>query len=188
LVLEALAGNEAACETLIRRYERPVFNLLVRLVRDRGQAEDIAQDTFLKMFRALASYDPRLRFSSWLFRIAHNSAIDHLRRVRPGHVPFSGDLESDEPAPESWLADPRAVNPDRELTRLDLSMALEDAMARLRPEYREVMALRYEEDLDYDEIAHVLGLPLGTVKTHLHRARHEIGRHLAAAGWGPDGR
>jgi RNA polymerase sigma factor (sigma-70 family) len=91
VAVDALRGSGAACETLVKRFERPVYNLIARLVQDPGMAEDLTQDTFVKMFRALGTFDPRLRFSSWLFRIAHNTAIDYLRQRRLAVVAPAAD-------------------------------------------------------------------------------------------------
>ena len=104
IAVEALRGSNAACEALVTRFERPVYNLIARLVQDPGMAEDLTQDTFVKMFRALGTFDPRLRFSSWLFRIAHNTTLDALRRLKPEVVELEGLPEGDprrDPAADS---------------------------------------------------------------------------------------
>lgn len=186
LAVAALRGSADACEALVRRFERPVYNLVARLVRDASTAEDLTQETFLKLFRALGRYDPRLPFSSWLFRIAHNTAIDHLRqrRLLPVDPP-----PSDEPGDQDPIAhvpDVAAISPEGAARRAELAAALDAGIDRLRPEYRAVVVLRHQEDLDYEEIARVLDLPLGTVKTYLHRARRELARYLTEAGWGPE--
>jgi RNA polymerase sigma-70 factor (ECF subfamily) len=183
LAVAALQGSEAACESLVRRFERPVYNLVCRLVRDPAAAEDLTQDTFLKLFRALGTYDPRQRFSSWLFRIAHNTAIDHLRqrRLLPLEAPPGADVGDD--ALAVVLPDRTGVSPEQAAAQVELTEALDRAIDELRPEYRAAVVLRHQEDLDYGEIATVLGVPLGTVKTYLHRARREMASHLTRAGW-----
>ena len=186
LVRQALAGSADASETLVRRFQRPVFNLIVRLVRQEATAEDLTQDTFLKMFRALGSYNQELRFSSWVLRIAHNTAIDFLRQRRLVTVAPTEDAEGDEHDPLDALPDLDAISPEQSHVRAELAGAVDQALDRLRPDYRAVVVLRYQEGLDYQEIAQVLGVPLGTVKTFLHRARRHLARELAAAGWGPE--
>lgn len=183
VVAAALKGRPEACEEIVRRYERPIYGLIARMVRDEAQAEDLTQDTFLKMFRALARYDPALRFSSWLFRIAHNTAIDYLRQRR---LPIAAAIEDpdDDSDRLQLLPDLSAVSPERSAERAELTVAVDRALDRVRPDYRAVLVLRYQEGLEYQDIAEVLSLPLGTVKTFLHRARRDLARELTVAGWG----
>jgi len=184
VVLHALQGYDAAAREMVRRYERPVYNLIVRIVRDVAAAEDLAQDTFLKIFKSLGTFDPRLRLSAWVLKIAHNTALDHLRRSR---VPYlSLDAETDEGTSYADdLADAAAILPDRATERTQLAEALDRALDELRPEYRAALVLRYQEELEYSEVADVLGVPLGTVKTFLYRGRQALARQLASSGWGP---
>jgi RNA polymerase sigma-70 factor (ECF subfamily) len=188
VAVEALRGSSAACEALVRRFERPVYNLIARLVQDSGMAEDLTQETFIKMFRALGTFDPAYRFSSWLFRIAHNTAIDYLRQRRLTIVEPHVTEDDEERDPLASIADIAVVSPEHAASNRELAAALDAAIDRLRPEYRSAIVLRHQEGLEYDEIAHALDLPLGTVKTYLHRARRELARHLSAAGFGPETR
>jgi len=187
LVQDALGGSQRAYRELVHRFERPVFNLVARMVRDRTLAEDLTQDAFVKAFSRLDSYQPAQgKFSNWLFKIAHNTAIDHLRRSELDVVPL------DSTGPESAdlhaiLSNPDASTPLDLAVRGNLADALSAAVERLRPEYREVIALRHQEGLAYEEIAEIAGLPLGTVKTYIHRARKDLAELLAHAGWGPAG-
>jgi RNA polymerase sigma-70 factor, ECF subfamily len=184
LVARALAGSEDAFRTLVVRYQRPVYGLIVRMVRDRELAEDLSQDVFLKAYRALASYDSRRKFSSWLFKIAHNATIDHLRRGEVQTVPLEAESEDDRSGGglARFLEDPTTINPERRLLGTDLGQGLAEAIHALRPAYREVLLLRHREDLSYQEIAEVTGSSLGTVKTNLHRARRELAEILRARG------
>jgi RNA polymerase sigma-70 factor, ECF subfamily len=169
----ALAGSQPAFQEIVCRYERPVFNLIARIVRDPALAEDVAQDTFVKVFRSLARFDVTRRFSSWIFRIANNAALDAVRRRRANPV-----INSKVPEP---LASPV---PDQ-VEAAALAGAIDQAISALRPEWRAAVVLRYEEGLSYEEIAEVLGIPEGTVKTFVHRARKQLADALAAAGWAP---
>lgn len=189
VVAEALEGSEDAYHELVRRYERPVFSLVVRMVRDRPTAEDLTQEAFVKAFSNLESYDPGRKLSSWLFKIAHNATIDHLRRRRVDTVPLeaSPDEGDEGTGLDRVLADPSHRGPEVAAGRTELAAALEEAVAELRPEYREIVLLRFAEGLSYQEIAEVAELPLGTVKTHIHRARKELAQALAERGWGPEG-
>lgn len=184
LVERALSGGEQAYADLIARYERPVFTLVLRMVRDRTVAEDLAQEAFVKAFGRLASYDPSRKFSSWLFKVAHNTAIDHLRRRELATVSLDAPVGDDEDAPARTLADPAGETPEAAAERADLSRALTRSVERLRPEYRQVVLLRYQAGLEYNEIVEATGFPLGTVKTYLHRARKELAGLLGAEGWG----
>lgn len=185
LVAQALAGSEEACRRLVERYERPVFGLILRMVRDPAVAEELAQDTFIKAFGALERFNPRKKLSSWLFKIAHNTAIDHLRKREPLTVSLSPPQEDEGPDYGATLADAGSRDPEQRAQEADLARGIEEALGGLRPEYREVLVLRFQEGLAYDEIAQVLDLPLGTVKTHIHRARKELAGRLTEAGWGP---
>lgn len=156
------------------------MSLIVRMVRDPATAEDLAQETFVKAFRNLRRYDPRRKLASWLFKIAHNTTLDHLRRKSLDTVPLEpGDAAGEESrevlaAPETWA-------PDRRAESAELLAALERALARLAPKYREILLLRFREGLAYQEIADVVALPMGTVKIQLHRARKQLAHELAKA-------
>ncbi|MDX1501668.1 MAG: sigma-70 family RNA polymerase sigma factor [Thermoanaerobaculia bacterium] len=183
LVRRILSGSDTAAAELVHRYQRPVFSILLRMVRDRTAAEDLAQETFIKALNALDSFQQERKFSSWLFKIAHNRAIDHLRRASPESVPLETQDEALDPL--AVLAAPEAERPDRAAGRLDLRRAFQQSLARLRPSYREVVVLRFQEGLSYEEIAEVCDLPMGTVKTHLHRARKALAKELTELGFGP---
>ena len=184
LVAQALAGSEDACRVLVERHSRPVLTLIARIVRDQGVAEELAQDAFVKAFAALRSFDPSYKFSNWMLRIAHNVAIDHLRKARPTLVSIDADDSGRDLA--DVVADGREPSAFERALRQDFREDLESALARLRPEFRRLVVMRYIEDLSYDDIADIVGLPLGTVKSHLHRARAALGRLLIEAGWGPE--
>ncbi|MBA3672514.1 MAG: sigma-70 family RNA polymerase sigma factor [Gemmatimonadaceae bacterium] len=177
VVALALEGREAAHRELIKRYERPVFSLIVRLVRNREQAEDLTQDTFVKVLSHLDRYRAEFKFSSWLFKIANNVGIDYLRRKQLDTVSIDGSphaTTSDElDGSRLDLADDRE-NALEEMESRELGSAIEQAIGRLRPEYRSCIMLRHVEGRSYEEIASTLDLPLGTVKTYIHRARHEL--------------
>jgi RNA polymerase sigma-70 factor (ECF subfamily) len=172
LVAQARGGSEDACRALVDRYQHSVYNLINRMVRDPGVAEELAQDTFVKALGALHGFDPAYRFVTWVLRIAHNTAIDHLRRRRVATVPIDGP--EDQPVSDAILVDRSQRTPLELAEQADLRRTLDWALAQLRPEYRRMIVLRYLEDLSYEEIVEVVGLPLGTVKSHLHRARAEM--------------
>lgn len=181
LVAEAIGGSELAFQTLVERYQRPVFSLVLRMVRDRGMAEDVTQEVFVKAWMALSRYDPRRRFASWLFKIASNAAIDQLRRKKLPTTPLETS-DADQSSILDRIEDERSESPDTLVKRRELSAALEAAVAALRPEYRLVVLLRFREELPYRDIAEATGMPLGTVKTNLRRARREIEERLRQDG------
>ena len=179
---EALAGSQSAFERIVRRYQGPIISLILRVLGEKGDralAEDLAQETFVKAYRKLAAFDTTRRLSSWLFRIAHNTTIDALRRSRAQPTSSTGPAEADF-APDDMAA---AALPDPVETQA-LGHALEQALRQLRPEFRAAVTLRYEEGLPFEEIAHVLGVPEATARSHVHRARKQLASLLTEAGYG----
>lgn len=176
------AGREGAFRELLERYERPVFSLVFRMVRDHALAEDLAQESFIRAFRAIDSYNSSYKFSNWILKIANNHAIDHLRKRSLDTVSIHGSRHATDAEAESRtrleIVDPDE-RPDAYVENRELAGEIEDAIGRLRPEYRTVILLRHVEGYSYDEIAETLDLPLGTVKTYIHRARNELKETLA---------
>ena len=179
---EALAGSQAACAALVARYATAAVNLSARLVGDRALAEDLSQEAFARAFARLASYDPQRRFAAWFLQIVRNVTIDHLRQKRLKTVSLSQLEDAGYRGPPSGSAE---SSPYRQAVHGQLADAIDRALQRLRPEYREVVVLHYQEGLTNLEIAEILALPSGTVKTHLHRARKELASMLTEEGWGP---
>ena len=177
VVALAQQGREDAFREIIRRYERPVFSLVYRMVRDREVAEDLAQDAFIRVLNHLDKYRSEFKLSSWLFKIANNVAIDHLRKRQLDTISMHGSphaaTASDIEATSIDIAsgDENALD---EMEAKELGSAIERAISQLRPEYRSCIMLRHVEGRSYEEIATTLDLPLGTVKTYIHRARHEL--------------
>jgi RNA polymerase sigma-70 factor (ECF subfamily) len=181
VVAWAKQGHEAAFRELVRRYERPVFSLLYRMVRDRALAEDLAQETFIKVLNGIKTYRPEFKFSSWIFKIANNAAIDHLRRRSLDTLSLDGSPSAETPEQmqaTSLQVGDRGETPLQRVESRELGTAIERAIGRLRPEYRSCILLRHVEGYSYEEIAATLELPLGTVKTYIHRARNELRVYL----------
>jgi RNA polymerase sigma-70 factor, ECF subfamily len=182
VVALARQGREAAYRELIGRYQRPVFSLIYRLVRDREKSEDLTQETFIKVTNALDRYDSTYKFSSWIFKIAHNTALDLLRKKEPETLSLDGSPHA-ETASEIEASTLTAVStdetPEEFAASRELGGHIEQAIARLRPEYRTAILLCHVEGYAYDEIAEVMSVPLGTVKTYIHRARNELKEYLA---------
>ena len=177
MVALAQRGREPAFRELVRRYERPVFSLIFRMVRDSATAEDLSQDTFVKVLNHIDKYRPEFKLSSWLFKIANNVAIDHLRRRQVDTISLSGSPHASTAAEIEATSFDVAGTDESALDAVEskeLGEAIEKAIAGLRPEYRSCILLRHVEGRSYEEIAATLDLPLGTVKTYIHRARHEL--------------
>jgi RNA polymerase sigma-70 factor, ECF subfamily len=173
----AKEGREPAFRELVRRYERPVFSLIFRMVRDRELAEDLAQDTFIKVLNNIDRYRPEFKLSSWLFKIANNVTIDHLRKRQLATVSLDGSPHAQtaaEAQATSLDVESRGESALEAIESRELGSAIEQAIGKLRPEYRSCILLRHVEGRSYEEIAATLDLPLGTVKTYIHRARHEL--------------
>lgn len=182
LARDARSGSEAAYRELVARYATPAVNFIFRLVHDRALAEDLAQEGFLRVYQRLNTYDPERKFSSWFFQVLRNVTIDHLRVNR---LPTASLDALQEEGHHIAAVDSESASPEELAGRGELASAIGTALLRIRPEYREVVVLRYQEGLTQPEIAEILGLPAGTVKTYLHRARKELAEILAGQGWGP---
>ncbi len=173
LVRLALAQDAEAFGVLVERYRVRLYRFIERYTYDAEDARDVTQEVFLKVHAALDSYDPKYKFSTWLFRIAGNAAIDHLRRRKVRPLPLELPLGEDG---ESRVAEPRENRPDplEDLTRSRLREALAAAIDRLPDDYRELISLRHYGEMPYEEIAEMKGMPLGTVKNKLFRARQAL--------------
>lgn len=170
LVARALRGEEKAYRALLDRYQRSVYSICLRMVKNETEAEDLAQEAFVKVFTSLGRYDPTYPFSSWIFKITANLCIDHLRKRRLQTVSIDepvagkdGDFTKDFPAP--------GANPEGLMLTREKMEALDAAIESLPPHYRIMVLLRHQEGLSYEEIAEALDIPLGTVKARIHRAR-----------------
>ena len=178
----AARGQEPAFRELLARYERPVFSLVYRMVRDRTLAEDLAQEAFIRAFNAIDSYKTSYKFSNWIFKIANNHTIDYLRKRKLDTVSIDGSPHAttqDEISQSRVILESDVENPQEYVEHKELGSQIEQAIGGLREEYRSVILLRHVEGHAYDEIAEIMDLPLGTVKTYLHRARGELRKSLA---------
>ena len=180
LVQQALGGSQAAYHALVARYATPAVNLATRMVQDRALAEDLAQEAFVRAFERLSTYDQQRRFASWFFQILHNVTIDHLRHKRPAIVSLDGLEEAGHPRVPATAP---GSAPDALAEQAALVRAVDAALSRIRPEYREAIVLRYREDLSVQEIADTMSVPVGTVKIYLYRARKELASILSEQGW-----
>lgn len=168
-ILAAQRGSTRAFEQLLARYERPVYSYISRLVREARDAEDLTQETFLKVYRAFRTYNPEKRFSTWLFTIATRTVYDWLRKKRRAPHPVA--LDEEEGSVET-------LEPSVPYNLIEDLLDLERALDHLKPIQKTVLLLFYREDFTYEEIAAALKMPTNTVKTHLHRAKCALRTYL----------
>ena len=176
VVEEVLAGSQERFGDLVERYQGRLVNYLFRMLRSYEEAHDLAQDVFVKVYQALDRYDPRYKFSTWLFRVAQNAAIDQIRKRRLQVV--SMDRPSDEEDDRAWEFPSDDPSPYSDLHNQERGVAIQRAIEDLPWEYRELIVLRHFGDLSYDEIAQLKEMPLGTVKNKLFRARQQLKKSL----------
>lgn len=177
LVQRCLDGDSRAFNDLMNKYQRQVFSLIFRLVKRPADAEDILQDTFIKAYRSLSAYDARYSLLTWLFKIAHNTSIDFLRANKDETVTIHDEenpieLEDTSPSLEEKM---------EQLSGKELIKRMVDSVPA---PYREVLILRHQQELSYEEIAEAIQIPMGTVKVRLFRGREILKAKLETAGYG----
>jgi RNA polymerase sigma-70 factor (ECF subfamily) len=173
LIERCLKGDQAAWDQIVRQHWRKVFNLAYKFVGRHDEAEDLTQDIFLKIFKALHTFDRRANFQTWLISISRNLCIDHYRSVRKERETMARDVDASELTPVS-----RERGPHTQLEQLDLKHLIRLALAELPPTLRQAVVLRDLQEFSYQEIADQLGLPEGTVKSRINRGRLELARQL----------
>jgi RNA polymerase sigma-70 factor, ECF subfamily len=171
LVQTAIAGREASFEELVRRYQRPIAAYVYRMVGDYDAALDLTQEVFIKVYNSLARYRLEFKFSTWIYKIAHNAAIDHLRRYAVREQALVGESNAEH---RLISIESARLTPEQESEQAERRSEIESVVHMLPAAYRELIVLRHSHDLSYDEIAEVTGLPLGTVKNRLFRAREAM--------------
>lgn len=168
LVASAAQGLDGGFEELVRRYQRPISGYVYRMVGDYDAALDLTQEIFIKIYGSLARYRPEYKFSTWIYKIAHNAAIDHLRRNSGRERSLTNGSEADN---YELPLESDGLSPEQQSEREERRMEIEGVVRSLPTAYRELVVLRHSQDLTYEEIVEVTGLPLGTVKNRLFRAR-----------------
>ena len=173
LIEQCLSGDQVAWEAIVRQNWRKVFNVAYKFVGKHDEAEDLTQDIFLKIFKALATFDRRANFQTWIISISRNLCIDHYRSVRKERQTIAREVDTNDLQPASRERTPYAVAEHQ-----DLRAMLRQALQRLPGTLRTAVVLRDLQELSYQEIADRLGLPEGTVKSRINRGRLELGRQL----------
>lgn len=178
LIARAKEGDERAYQLLLHKYQKSVYYLIYKMIRNPEDAEDLTQETFAKAFASLESFDAKFAFSTWLFKIGSNSAIDFIRRRKMQTLSINQNTGNEESAnPVLQLRDGNLV-PDESLLKKQRSQYLQLAIEQLPARYRQLVMLRYFDELSYEEVAQQLEIPLGTVKAQLHRARELLNTAL----------
>ncbi|HEX5473660.1 MAG TPA: sigma-70 family RNA polymerase sigma factor [Vicinamibacterales bacterium] len=173
LIEQCLTGDQAAWEAIVRQHWRKVFNVAYKFVGRHDEAEDLTQDIFLKIFKALRTFDRRANFQTWIISISRNLCIDHYRSVRKERQTIARDIDPVDLQPASVDRTPYAT-----VEHLDLRAMLRQALETLPPTLRTAVVLRDLQELSYQEIATRLALPEGTVKSRINRGRIELARQL----------
>ena len=171
LIQAALSGQSKAYGTLLALYQKSVFHVVLRIVRDADDAEDLTQEAFAKAFRSLARYTPQFAFSTWVFRIATNHSIDFLRRKRIKTRSIHAGLHDERGDGFTLDVPDQDPNPQEAYINQQRSELLQHLVTKLPPRYARVVRMRYFDELTYEEVATQLQLPLGTVKAQMFRAR-----------------
>ena len=177
MIQRALGGDQPAYRRLRAKYYDAIYNLVSRMIRNRDEVEDLTQEAFVKTFASLATFNEEFAFSTWMYKIATNNAIDHIRKKRLLTFSIDKPIESDDSDYQFELPD-SSFEPDQELIAHQRTKFLQEAIASLPPKYRQVIMMRHVDEMEYSEISKKLRLPLGTVKAHIFRAREILYRSL----------
>jgi RNA polymerase sigma-W factor len=171
----ALKGDQSACRDLVKRYERGIYNMIYQMVKNREEAEDLVQETFIKAFNALDSYNNQFAFSTWLYKIAFNNCIDSIRKHKLKTYPLDRPIETREGSVQQEIRDD-STSPEKEMLFLEKRKQINQAIRCLPEKYKRVILLRHQEEKTYEEIAEIMNIPLGTVKARIFRAREMLKR------------
>ncbi len=177
LIKKMAKGDRDAFAELVELYKDKVYQVSYRMLGNAQEAEDVAQETFLRVYANIGNYDPSYKFSTWIYRIATNLCIDHLRKRKQV---YSLDKQVEGTDGLDWhdrLAD-QSPNPEETLLTGELQGQVQQAIESLTPKYRSIITLRYIEDLSLNEISEVLKLPVSTIKTRIHRGREALRKKL----------
>jgi RNA polymerase sigma-70 factor, ECF subfamily len=179
LVVRAIKGREDGFNELVRRYQRPIAAYVYRMVGDYDSALDLTQEVFIKVYSSLERYRPEFKFSTWIYKIAHNASVDYLRRSASREQALHLEVDGEE---REMTVMSRKLSPEQEYAVEERRAEIERVVRQLPSVYRELIILRHQHDLSYDEIAEVMSLPLGTVKNRLFRAREMMRQQFVERG------
>jgi len=177
LINKALEGDQSAYEKLMKKYYQLIYNLIFRMISKKEDVEDLTQEAFIKAFNSLQNFDRQFAFSTWLFKIATNNAIDYLRKKKLNTFSIDKEIESEESDFKFEIPD-NENKPDRVIMEDERKKILDEAIDSLPAKYKEVIILRHKMDKEYEEISKELKIPLGTVKAHIFRGRELLNKYL----------
>ena len=177
LIKKAIEGDESAYKELLDSYHNAIYHLLFKMVHNKGETEDLVQEAFIKAFRALPSFNEEYAFSTWLYKIAINNCIDHMRKKRLKTFSMNKPVKAKDGEVEREIPD-SSMTPDKGILNEERRSILEEAIDDLPENYRIAIALRHSEERSYEEIAEILDIPLGTVKARIFRAREMLKKKL----------
>ncbi len=177
-IRQALEGDQKAYEAILNRFRGQIFNLIYRMVRNKIEAEDLTQETFIKAFNALATFNAEYAFSTWLYKIAVNNCIDHFRKKRLKTYPIDNPIQAKDGELQREFPDTTFQGPETRLLSREKSFQIQEAIDSLPEKYKTAIVLRHSEDQSYEEIADQLKIPIGTVKVRIFRAREMLKKRL----------
>lgn len=178
LVLSAIDGQQDSYTKLMSRYRGAIHQMMYKMVGNNEDAADLTQEAFTKAFRKLPSYEPRYAFSTWLFKIATNNCIDHIRKKRLVTLSIDETIKEDSDQQFSYNIRSNALDPEQRLVTEQRSKMMQSLVGQLSTKYRQMIEMRFYQELSYDEIAIELNIPLGTVKAQLFRAKEMLHNQL----------
>jgi len=174
---QAIKGDQNAYKALLNRYERGIYNMIYQMVKNREETEDLVQETFIKAFNALESYNNQFAFSTWLYKIAFNNCIDSIRKKKLKTYPLDKPIATKEGEVQQEIRDD-STSPEKEMLFSEKRKQINDAIRCLPQKYQKVIILRHQEERSYEEISEIMKIPLGTVKARIFRAREMLKRCL----------
>jgi RNA polymerase sigma factor (sigma-70 family) len=177
LIRDALGGDQDSFSKIMEKYKDSVGNIIYRIIHDKDELDDLTQETFIKAFASLKSFNDQYSFATWLYKIATNNCIDYLRKKKLKTFSINRNIEHEEGSSAFELPD-TSYEADRYLIEEQRKRVIQDAINSLPEKYKMVITLRHQEEKNYDEIAEILEIPIGTVKAHIFRAREMLNKYL----------
>ena len=177
LIKKAIEGDESAYKNLLENYRGAIYNLLYKMVRNKEETEDLVQEAFMKAFKALPSFNEEYAFSTWLYKIAVNNCIDHMRKKKLQTYSINKPVQSKDGELDREFPD-TSMSPDKSILSDERASIIETAIDELPENYKTAIILRHSEEKSYEEISKILNIPLGTVKARIFRAREMLKKKL----------